>query len=282
MSNRQTSAIGAILFLVSGAFWWIATSFEMFRSWVEGLPKMMSDALLHPLLLLLVFGVGLGLAIKALRNAPPTEVRFDKTEGRVARFFATVRRATSLTNIMMIYLPIVLGLAFCVWAYMVSTEVRHLRAQVVRYLLPRGLTQIQINTISDHLSKHEPKPVEVVIKVISGDEEASSFRADLQRTFERAGWGVKFSYDNGVSEGQTINVNQPEPQPGEQQRPLAETLREAFKQADFPFLLSVGSSSGTQITTLSVEVSIGRRRRDKWAVPPPPRGRRELPDDPDK
>lgn len=66
MKERKVSAIAALLLVLVAALWGIASSFQTVKGWMEGLPNMLSEFLLHPLFLFLLFAVAIGLAIKAL------------------------------------------------------------------------------------------------------------------------------------------------------------------------------------------------------------------------
>lgn len=209
---------------------------------------------------------------------------------------ATDAGARLMTNAILIYLPIALGLAFCIWAYIIgkkvfqmSHDVELTQARITRYVLPRSLTLEQKASIAGYLSKYEPQPV--VMKVVPRDEEASSYRADLQQALEKGGWPVaSITYDDSVGEGLHIDMSEPMREPGQEspfdrlrlEKKPTEILREAFDQASVT-VDGMGGGSGRNITTTTITISIGHRRRDKWAIPPPlrPRGQ-QLPEDPDK
>jgi hypothetical protein len=115
---------------------------------------------------------------------------------KITLFFAGKRQ---LLAAMIIYLPVLLGLAFCGWAYFIGTkvlgmsvEVKHLRSQMVRYVMPRQLTPEQIASIGEYLSHQERN--QVVMQIINRDEEASSYRADIQRALEKGGWAISDFY----------------------------------------------------------------------------------------
>ena len=208
-------------------------------------------------------------------------------------------KAAGMNSAMMIYLPVVIGLAVCVWGYVVgkkvfemSNDVNLIQKRMARYVLPRTLTPEAKGIISDYLSKFDPQPV--VMKLVPRDEEAGSYRADLQQALEKGGWPVaSILYDDSVQEGLGINVTTPMQQPA-QQNPFdrlkpkkgpGDILREAFEKAGV-IVSSSGGGSGVGIKETTVTISIGHRRRDKWAIPPPRDLLRvmgqPLPDDPDK
>jgi hypothetical protein len=181
---------------------------------------------------------------------------------------------------MIIYVPILAGLAFCIWAYFIGSRVlemnnnvRHLRAQMVRYVLPRRLTPEQIDTIGEYLSGQERN--QVVMQIISRDEEAGSYRSDIQRALEKGGWAVAdIRYADDVQEGVSITMQSPIAPPITPYDRLhpkltpVQILAESFKRAGVQ-IQSMGGGSGIATTTTTITISIGRRRRDAWAVAPP-------------
>jgi hypothetical protein len=179
-----------------------------------------------------------------------------------------------------VYLPILAGLAFCVWAYFIGTAVlrmkddaKHLRAQMVRYVLPRQLTPEQIESIGEYLSHQENN--QVVMQVVNRDEEASSYRANIQQALEKGGWAVSdIKFVDDIEEGLSLSIQSPlappetpydrlHPRP----RPT-EILAQAFKRAGVQ-IQGMGGGSGVAVTTTTIIISIGHRRRDAWAVVPP-------------
>lgn len=195
-------------------------------------------------------------------------------------FFATKRKVLA---VMIIYLPVLLGLAFCGWAYYISstlnrldTDNKHLKSQMVRYVLPRKLTQEQIDSIGEYPSHQDRN--QVVMQIIARDEEAGSYRADIQQALEKGGWAVSdFKYADDVPEGVSISMQSPMPQPQPQVSPFdrlnpkptpVQILAEAFKRAGVQ-IQGMGSGGGINITTTIITISIGRRRRDAFAILPP-------------
>jgi hypothetical protein len=214
---------------------------------------------------------------------------------KIASFFKNKRE---LVAKMIVYLPILLGIGLCVWAYVVGStlsrttrDVTKLRAEMNRYVLPRQLSAAQKETIAAILSKNTPQ--EIMMKVIKNDEGASSYRADLQQALEKGGWPVStVDYGDDVQVGLRINSSGPmqppqtawdrlRPKPSAQQI-LGDALRQAGVQID-----GTGGGSGIAITKFTLTVEIGHRRRDKWAIPPSPEQQKRmmsaghLPDDPD-
>jgi hypothetical protein len=184
---------------------------------------------------------------------------------------------------MMVYLPIVAALVLCIWGYFVGTtmlrlndEVRHLKAQMVRYVLPRKLTAEQISSIGEYLSHQERN--QIVFQVINRDEEAGSFRADIQQALEKGGWAVSdYKYADDVQEGLNISIQSPMPAAPSAVNPFdrlnpkpdpVQILSEAFKRAGIQ-IQGTGSGSGIGITSTTITISIGHRRRDAFAILPP-------------
>jgi hypothetical protein len=184
---------------------------------------------------------------------------------------------------MIIYLPILAGLMICIWAYFigvkvqgVNEDVRHIKAQMVRYVLPRKLTPEQIASIGEYLSLQDRN--QVVFQIISRDEEASSFRADIQQALEKGGWAISdFKYADDVQEGLRISMVSPMPPTPAPVNPYdrvnlkptpIQILSEAFKRAGVQ-IQGTGSGGGISITATTITISIGHRRRDTWAVLPP-------------
>ncbi|MDR4463785.1 MAG: hypothetical protein MRJ66_05905 [Nitrospira sp.] len=210
----------------------------------------------------------------------------------------TSRKAEHFMNTALIYFPVALGLAICLWGYIVgkkvfqmADDVELLNKRMERYVLPRQLTGDQKKTIADYLSKFDPQPI--VMKVVPKNEEASSYRADLQQALEKGGWPVaNITYDEGVQEGLRIEMTEPmqepgQPDPFEKLNPKKkpnDVLHDALTQAGI-LVSGTGSGSGRNITSTTITISIGNRRRDKWAIPPSAFMRRsnvELPEDPDR
>jgi hypothetical protein len=94
------------------------------------------------------------------------------------------RGGTGAVMGMAIYLPIVLGLGFCVWAYFVGARVRYLdseatslRSNLDLYVKPRSLSEGQIAAIAAELSKSDPQNVNVV--VLANDAEAANYMGQI-------------------------------------------------------------------------------------------------------
>ncbi len=245
------------------------------------------------LILAAIFGGGVITAIVAwlriIGNAPidvmTTAIIFCVSFGGLVILFVVVRLRKGqaiVSTQMIIYIPILVGLAMLIWAYFIGTavlrtgnDVRHLKAQMIRYVLPRKLTPEQIESIGDYLSHQERN--QVVMEIINRDEEASSYRADIQRALEKGGWAVSdIKYADDVQEGLRIQMQSPMPQPSPPASPFdrlnpkptpVQILSEAFKRSGVE-IQGTGGGSGINITTTTITISIGRRRRDAWAIMP--------------
>jgi hypothetical protein len=132
------------------------------------------------------------------------------------------------------------------------------------YVLPRHLTEQQITTIGDYLLQYDPQQVKMV--VIKNTEEASSYRADIQRALMRGAWEIiSIDYSDDVREG--VSAQFVETQESSQRRPDPkhpkpnEVLQKAFQQAHVQWA-GIGTASGVAVTSNSVTISIGRRRMD--------------------
>src|SRR5712692_4906926 len=138
--------------------------------------------------------------------------------------------AVSAKKMTIIYVPIILGLAFCAWAYFVasrvyrlSDEVRHLQTQARRYLLPRELTQQESAALASYLSKYGPPSL--VMNIVKDDDEAGSYGGDIQTALAKAGWNIAtINYPDTLPEGLRVDVNGPGPD-------LPAVMREAFRTA---------------------------------------------------
>jgi hypothetical protein len=182
-----------------------------------------------------------------------------------------VRSTGYLKKAAMIYVPIILGIAFCVWGYYVASrvhslneDVRHLRTQATRYVLPRELTQQQTSSLADFLSRQ--KPQRVVFTVAKGDDEAGSYGGNLQTAFTKGGWPISnVDYADDLPGGLRVDVKQ---SAGAQAEPdLSNIIQQAFQAAQIELNGSSGGSDGS-ISPPVVTISVGHRRRDKWAVSP--------------
>jgi hypothetical protein len=201
-----------------------------------------------------------GFAVVSLYLRGQSDIKF---ADRLRRLKATLKR------IMMIYAPIAIGLAFCAWAYIIgskvyriSEDVRHLRIQAVRYVLPRELKGQLATELADSLKTQKPNGV--TFEVAKDDEEAGSFASDLHKVFSQAGWPdpPEFSYSYEVPPGLAVEADGP----GSEEVKMA--FERVFDHAGVP--ISTGGTGGPAPPNgrLLVTIKIGHRRRDKFAVSP--------------
>lgn len=178
------------------------------------------------------------------------------------------------------------------WNISLQRDVTLIQKRMERYVLPRSLTEAQKNAIAAHLRKFDPQTV--VMRIIPRNEEAGSYRADLQQALEKGGWPiVQFIYDETAQEGLSINSTEPRPDPAQQtpfdrlnpKKKPVQILVEAFTQAGVAINGGMSSNDARYIGA-AITIVIGNRKRDRWAIPPPPPSpqqepRGERPGDPD-
>jgi hypothetical protein len=215
-----------------------------------------------------ILGVTLLAGIIALFSGQYDELR-QRQYPNLSRFILIWRRRSMSLFQMWPTIGIVLGgLIFIGCVVWQLAENRRANAEIQetlsRYVLPRHLSEQQINTIGDYLSKYDPQQFKMM--VIKNNEEASSYRADIQRALTAGGWDLStIDYSDDVREG--ISLQFTETQESSRQRPdpkhpkPLEILRSAFQQARVQ-LAGTGSGSGVGITANSTTISIGRRRMD--------------------
>jgi hypothetical protein len=158
------------------------------------------------------------------------------------------------------------------WNRKLESQTRRLHVEMVRYVLPRRLSDSQIGTIADVLSHADAHPL-VEIREFPNDGEAGGFAADIQTALQKGGWPVSARIpDKDTPEGLSLRVEYPdEPEPSPRERlnlkpSVTEVLRQAFEKAHVQFNGGVGTGSGSK--SLLVTISVGRRRRDSFGVLP--------------
>jgi hypothetical protein len=177
-------------------------------------------------------------------------------------------RVMTILNLWPMIGIVMFGLLFIVCVVYQLTDNRRANSEIQetlsRYVLPRHLTEQQITIIGDYLLQYNPQQVKMV--VIKNTEEASSYRADIQRALTRGAWEIiSIDYSDDVQEG--ISAHFVETQESSQRRPdpkhpkAIEVLQKAFQQARVQWA-GIGSGSGIAVTANSVTISIGRRRMD--------------------
>lgn len=197
---------------------------------------------------------------------------------------------------------VLLGLAIillALWLHQSQKEMKRLKVQMLRYVLPRALTKDQIQKFGEYLRTNS-KPKEIRIRYALGNAEAQSYAEDFANAFRAGNWFPTYAPinptvlncqpiapSNGTSfhcatelaqvvnnlEGvviQQTGPNPPQPQTVEEKlnpHPyLSEILGKALAAAEIE-----GVSSGYSLTSdppETVTVFVGSRRRDRAAVTP--------------
>jgi hypothetical protein len=138
-----------------------------------------------------------------------------------------------------------------------------------RFVLPRQVNDEQARVIALFLQSFPPQ--EVAFDVAQGDEEAGSYRADLQRALEKGGWHTKainYVVDPpqiglSISLIQTMAHSQIQ---ADSQHPKADLiLREAFGLAGVR--VDGWGGTGDNIPEDLIKITVGHRRRDSYALP---------------
>lgn len=146
---------------------------------------------------------------------------------------------------------------------------QHSIAEVLdRLVLPRTLSQSQANSAVQYLQNFPPQ--DVTIEVIQGDGEASSYAAQFNNLFTRAGWSLKWKWSTDIPNGglgidfiQTMAHNQI---PADFKNPKVDLLlKMALGYAGI--YVDGGTSGGTSISTTEdcLTLKIGPRRKDNLA-----------------
>jgi hypothetical protein len=186
---------------------------------------------------------------------------------------------------MFVYFPIFLAavaLSACVWAFVAAkrldhleAEVRVLRIQSIRFVLPRRVSLAQKNIIAEELKKSERRQIQML--VVKNDEEAGQYRGEIQVALEQGGWVVsKVEFADAVREGLSIRSTEPLADPPAKQDPFerlvkkpkpAEVLAAALSKAGVQ-VEGTGSGQSREIYETTITIEIGSRRRDSYAVVP--------------
>jgi hypothetical protein len=145
-----------------------------------------------------------------------------------------------------------------------------------RIALPRHLSDRQVEIIADILQNFSaPK---IALEVIQGDDEASDYRADIQRALEKGGWHV-------TSISQVVNTPEAQipdfsiyylPAPGHAQTGGATDfrhpsvvmgLREAFGLAGVGEISGSNDGGSGNVAQDTIKITIGHRRRGYSLLP---------------
>lgn len=181
-----------------------------------------------------------------------------------------------------------LGIGLCIWILAIvvpeirtvnqiialRNDVQSIARVIERNVLPRHLTKTQQRIISDFLLQFEPH--EYAFKLISRNEEAGSYRADLQQALTKGGWTLSksdpISYADDVQEGLQLDFlkaveHSQNPTNKRDQNPLL-ILQQAFGMAGAR-VNGIGSGSNHHATQDSLIISIGRARKDSYELTQP-------------
>lgn len=145
----------------------------------------------------------------------------------------------------------------------IEKDIIPFRLALERWVIPRRLTEQQINSIAQYLAKFRPSTVS--FKTKKDDEEADFYRGDLHDALNRGGWKVlQRDYVTDVKEGLTIHVEDTPASAAAADDPRqpkpSHLLFAALKQAEVQVDGSSGSS-GTNIFQDAITISVGTRKR---------------------
>ncbi len=194
-----------------------------------------------------------------------------------------LRGKTRMLSAMIVYLPIVLGLLFCVWAYFIGStlyslnhEAQSLRYNLDLYVKPRTVTQEQITTMAAYLSQYDPHEIKVAVH--ANDSEAANYMGQIAGGLIRGGWKILSTnyIQEQMNQGISINIEQTgQPQNPDPKHPTPELiLQRALQQANIP--VSGGGGSYNR-PAYSITIAIGPRQLVidtkppvRIDIPPPP------------
>jgi hypothetical protein len=201
----------------------------------------------------------------------------------ISLYLRSQREKTRMSSAMMTYLPIILGLLFCVWAYFIGTtlyrlshEAQSLRSNLDLYVRPRTVTQEQISSMAAYLSQYDPHDIQVIVH--ANDAEASNYMGQIAGGLIRGGWKIVSTgyIHEQMNQGISINTEQPgQPQNSDPKHPTPELiLQRALQQANIP--VSGGGGSYNR-PAYSITIAIGPRQLVidtkppvRVEIPPPP------------
>ena len=192
-------------------------------------------------------------------------------------------KSTAMVVAMMMYLPIILGLAFCVWAYFIGStlfrlklEAQSLRSNLDLYVKPRTLTEEQITALASSLSQSDPQDVKVIVPV--NDAEAANYMGQILGGLTRGGWkiaGIAYS-DQQMNQGISIFVEQPgQSQNPDPKHPTPDVLLRRALDAAKIIVNGSGGSYGKPAYSLTITIGprqliVESKPRERPQVPPPP------------
>jgi hypothetical protein len=192
-------------------------------------------------------------------------------------------KSTGMFTAMIIYLPILVGLGFCVWAYFVGStlyrlnhESQSLRSNLDLYVKPRTATQEQITAIAAYLSQYDPQQIKVL--VVANDAEASNYMGQVMGGLIQGGWKILGTgyVEQQMNQGISINVEQTgQPQNPDPKHPTPQDILKRALEAG-KIVVSGGGSAYSR-PAYSITIAFGPRQliidstppvRPK--IPPPP------------
>jgi hypothetical protein len=220
--------------------------------------------------------------VQKWRHRPPTHV-----------YVAEKPRLLTLDSVGTLCLVVVL-LLLGVWNRKIERDNDLLHSYMLRYVLPRHLSQQQINDFGAYLKSHT-EPHEVTIYYINGDIESQEFAEDVANAFRAGEWlpnwkpldptaiscsaaapstsaVCRMDLRSDILEGQQITQKGPLPEPATIEEklhphPLFATMADAVRAAHLNEFGSGNVNSSDPPGT--VTVFIGHRRRDAHAIFPP-------------
>jgi hypothetical protein len=141
---------------------------------------------------------------------------------------------------------------------------RDVSETLARYVLPRHLTEQQITTVAEYLSKTAPQKVNYI--VAKNNTEASAFWSDINRAITQGGWSLdKIEYSDDVQQGITTHYQQTMEsarQPVDPKQPKPDVIfRDALKAARIQ-LSGGGGGSGIDTKENVFTIKVGIRRMD--------------------
>jgi len=109
-----------------------------------------------------------------------------------------------------------------------SRQIQEMRRLLDRYVVPRHLTEEQIDTIAGHLREYPPG--RVVLRFPGHDSETAAFRGDFGRALRQGGWEVSHEISDEGREGISMYLQRP-PNDGQRSNTDIEKSRDVLKGA---------------------------------------------------
>ncbi len=152
-------------------------------------------------------------------------------------------------------------------------DVKQIRTDMNRYVMPRHLSDEASKKISDYLLKYEPKQLTIVF--VTNSEEAGEYELDFERAFKTGGWKVdrlpadKFPDGLSLPEGlSTYFRGEPTKKADhDDKHPDADSLlNAALRQANIEPESGSGGGADNGTGTYSLCLGINRRRMDDGPI----------------